>query len=408
MHNFATLPAQDVNVINADDDTAGFTLSPTSASVIEGESTSYDIVLDAPPSADVVIDLTSSNPDVTSPASVTFTPSDWDTPQTITLTTLDNLLIDGTRIATITHDVTSTDSAYDVLPSQDFTLTIGDNDSAGILIDTPINTVDEGDSLTYNVRLTSQPIADVIVTVTSLNPEATPDTTTLTFTPTDWNIPQDVVLTVADNTTPEADRLADVVHSISSADSAYDALPDQTPIFNIVDNDAPATPSPEATTEVVPTDTPTETDGDAVWDIQLDAVPTLLIDGQTVTFTMTVRKLSGGTPVRAELPLSDGFEIESVSVNRGEAWAEGQIVVYLDDLHVGEVGITTIVTRITPLAPEGLQTACIVDPVNLCDSAELMRVYELPSTGETPPWRLPLIASLLVFATIVLVVWRVR
>jgi hypothetical protein len=406
--NFATLLAQDVNVINADDDTAGFTLSPTSASVIEGESTSYEVVLNAPPSADVVIDLTSSNPDVTAPTSVTFTPSNWDTPQTITLATLDNLLIDGTRIATLTHDVTSTDSAYDVLPSQDFTLNIGDNDSAGILIDTPINTVDEGDSLTYNVRLTSQPIADVIVTVTSLNPEATPDTTTLTFTPTDWNIPQDVVLTVVDNTTPEADRLADVVHSISSADSAYDALPDQTPIFNIVDNDAPVTPSPEATTEVVPTDTPTETDGDAVWDIQLDAVPTLLIDGQTVTFTMTVRKLSGGTPVRAELPLSDGFEIESVSVNRGEAWAEGQIVVYLDDLHVGDVGITTIVTRITPLAPEGLQTACIVDPVNLCDSAELMRVYELPSTGETPLWRLPLIASLLVFATIVLVVWRMR
>jgi hypothetical protein len=48
-----------------------------------------------------------------------------------------------------------------------------------------------------------------------------------------------VVLTVPDNTTPEADRFADVVHSISSADSAYDALPDQTPIFTIVDNDAP-------------------------------------------------------------------------------------------------------------------------------------------------------------------------
>jgi hypothetical protein len=290
---YAPLPAQDVSAINADDDTAGFTLSPTSASVIEGESTSYDIVLDAPPSADVVIDLTSSNPDVTAPTSVTFTPSDWNTPQTITLTTLDNLLIDGTRIATITHDVTSADSAYDVLPTQDFTLTIGDNDSAGILIDTPVTTVDEGDSLTYNVRLTSQPTADVIIAVTSLNSEAIPDTTTLTFTPTDWNIPQDVVLTVADNTTPEADRLADVVHSISSADSAYDALPDQTPIFNIVDNDAPITPSPEAT-EIVPTDVPTETDGDAVWDIQLDAVPTLLIDGQTVTFTMTVRKLSGG------------------------------------------------------------------------------------------------------------------
>jgi hypothetical protein len=135
--DYISLSSQDVSAINADDDTAGFTLSPTSASVIEGESTSYDIVLDAPPSADVVINLTSSNPDVTSPAPVTFTPSDWDTPQTIILTTLDNLLIDGTRITTITHDITSTDSAYDVLPAQDFTLTIGDNDSAGILIDTP-------------------------------------------------------------------------------------------------------------------------------------------------------------------------------------------------------------------------------------------------------------------------------
>jgi hypothetical protein len=99
MPTFTLLPVQDVNAINADDDTAGFTLRQDYA--IHNGSWWYGHLHGrahgCPTNADVVFTITSNDtsegtPDV---STLTFTPTNWDTPQTITVTGADDTLIDG-------------------------------------------------------------------------------------------------------------------------------------------------------------------------------------------------------------------------------------------------------------------------------------------------------------------------
>ena len=69
-----------------------------------GSTDTFTVVLDAEPDSDVVIDL--STPDATeatvSLTSLTFTPTNWNTPQTVTVTGVNDDIIDGDISSTIT------------------------------------------------------------------------------------------------------------------------------------------------------------------------------------------------------------------------------------------------------------------------------------------------------------------
>ena len=47
-----------------------------------------------------------------SPVSLVFTPSNWDTPQTVTVTAVDDAAIEGNHTGVITHSSTSSDTGY--------------------------------------------------------------------------------------------------------------------------------------------------------------------------------------------------------------------------------------------------------------------------------------------------------
>ncbi len=127
-----------------------------------------------------------------------------------------------------------------------------------------------------------------------------------------------------------------------------------------------------------------------VWEIILEADPTLAQPGDLVVFTITIRKLSGGTPMTMQFPISGNFAIESVAANRGAASYSGQTVTFVDDMHVGDESVITVNTTLNPAIaiPFSLtEEACIVNPVYLCDTATVFNtVVALPATGETPLW----------------------
>ncbi|GIV93882.1 MAG: hypothetical protein KatS3mg056_2591 [Chloroflexus sp.] len=137
---------------------------------------------------------------------LTFTPGNWNTPQTVTIQAVDDL-IDETPTGT-TYDVTllhvlgGGDPVYASLPAVPLTVTIGENDTAGIVINPTTLTVAEGGpATTYTVVLTSEPIANVTVTIdgqgqVTLDGQAT---LTLTFTPGNWNTAQTVTIEAIDD-----------------------------------------------------------------------------------------------------------------------------------------------------------------------------------------------------------------
>ncbi len=74
-----------------DDDTAGFTVTPTTLNIDEGASKTYTIVLDSKPTHSVAVSLTSSDSGAATmaPTSWTFTTSNWSTAKTFTVSAVE-------------------------------------------------------------------------------------------------------------------------------------------------------------------------------------------------------------------------------------------------------------------------------------------------------------------------------
>ncbi|MDP6912292.1 MAG: SBBP repeat-containing protein, partial [Acidimicrobiales bacterium] len=84
--------------------TPGFTLSTTSVSVAEsGTTATFSVVLDTQPAGNVVIYAFSSDPgEAQVGAPLTFTSSNWATPQNFTITGRDDSIVEGNQQAIFT------------------------------------------------------------------------------------------------------------------------------------------------------------------------------------------------------------------------------------------------------------------------------------------------------------------
>ena len=89
----------------------GIVLHPASLTVEEGGSNGYQVVLQARPSAEVSVGVTTPTGLTADPASpLTFTADDWDTPQTVTLTAATDADTSDNNV-TVTHQATGGDYA---------------------------------------------------------------------------------------------------------------------------------------------------------------------------------------------------------------------------------------------------------------------------------------------------------
>jgi len=189
------------------DDVAGITVTPTSGLVTTeaGGQATFSVVLTSQPTANVIIPLSSSDTTegTVSPTSLTFTSANWNTAQTVTVTGVDDLVVDGNiAYSIITAPATSTDTNYNNFNASDVSVTNNDNDVAGITV-TPTSglvTTEAGGTANFTVKLTSQPTANVTLGLSSSNTaEGIISTPSLTFTPANFNTPQTLTITGIDD-----------------------------------------------------------------------------------------------------------------------------------------------------------------------------------------------------------------
>ncbi|MFN8531664.1 MAG: Calx-beta domain-containing protein, partial [Anaerolineae bacterium] len=226
------LDAADVSVTNLDNDTAGITVSAISGSTTEnGDTATFTIVLNVQPAADVTIGLSSSDTSegMISPASLTFTNANWNVPQTVTITGVDDAGVDGNISYTIvTAPAVSADEAYNGLDTSDVTVTNLDNDVAGITVDPTggLTTTEAGGTATFTVVLNTQPSADVTIGLSSSDTtEGTVSPASLTFTVANWNVPQTVTITGMDDTDADGPQVYTILTAaITSGDGNYNGL----------------------------------------------------------------------------------------------------------------------------------------------------------------------------------------
>ena len=213
-----------------------------------GHTDSYTVALDSRPRADVTIAVESGAPAaaMVSPAALTFTPSNWNTAQTVTVTGVhDNVDQSGNHTAIITHTATSSDAVYNTISIPDVTVTVVDEDTMGVIIkesdDATSVTEEVGAGRTdgYTVMLDSRPTADVTIAVESGDTgAATVSPATLTFTASNWNTEQTVTVTGVDDSRDQlSDRSVTISHSATSTDPDYNNIAVPHVTATVVDDD---------------------------------------------------------------------------------------------------------------------------------------------------------------------------
>jgi len=196
-----------------------------------GGTATFTVALNSQPTANVSIGLASSDltEGTVAPASLTFTAANWNTPQTVTVTGVDDAIADGNIAYTIvTAPAVSTDPDYNNLNAADVAVTNTDNDLAGFTV-TPtagLITTESGGTATFTVALNSQPTANVSIGLSSSDlTEGTVAPASLTFTAANWNTPQTVTVTGVDDAIADGNIAYTIVTAAAvSADPNYGRL----------------------------------------------------------------------------------------------------------------------------------------------------------------------------------------
>ena len=226
----------------------GATLSRTSGLVTTeaGGSDSFTIVLTGKPQANVTIPMLSTDhgEGTHEPGHVTFTPDNWNVPQTVTAIGVDDDVDDGDQpYAIITGGTISQDPYYARLLVADAGATNLDDDEAGITV-TPTGglvTSEGGGSATFTVVLDTQPTANVTIGIYSSNTsEGTGSKSSLTFTPSNWNTPQTVKVKGKDDSEDDGDIAYTIITApAASGDPLYNAWDAPNVSVTNSDNDEP-------------------------------------------------------------------------------------------------------------------------------------------------------------------------
>ncbi|MEG4328645.1 FG-GAP-like repeat-containing protein, partial [Microcoleus sp. herbarium5] len=210
-----------------DSDTAanpGITVSPTNGLITTktGAKAKFTLALNSKPTGEVLIGLNVSpqNPaegSLSTPG-VTFTPDNWNIPQEVTVKGEGGTFSAAANrpYTILTAPASSDDSKYSGLDASDVSLTnmfVYDdypyNQYPQIVVGptSELTTTEAGDTANFSVVLTQQPMADVVIPVSSDNTaEGTVSVSTLKFTPDNWDTAQTVTIKGINDNQSDGDR----------------------------------------------------------------------------------------------------------------------------------------------------------------------------------------------------------
>jgi gliding motility-associated-like protein len=366
---YVGLPNQTVTATFIDNDLANYTLNPTALSIVEnGGIETFTVVLDTQPTSDVVFDISSSNTleGTVIPTSITFTPSNWDEPQDVTVRGENDFVDDDTdqTIITVAVNNANSDDAFDGL-SRTLIASFIDDDEADVNVSEIAFTINEtGDTNTFTVVLETQPRTNVVIDVSSSNPgEGTVSPSTLTFTPSNWNTPQNVTVTAIDDQIDREDDATTITIVVNDAASedAYDGISKEV-VVTFSDNDGVGLTVSPTLLNV------NENGGTGTFNVTLDTEPVNLVvlnvssnnesEGTVNVSTMTFTPSNWNSPQTVTVTGVNDFldrdgdvtvievevDDEETLDNTYDGLAESVEVTFIDD---DEAGITVTPTALT-------------------------------------------------------------
>ena len=182
-----------VSVSVNDDDTVNLVVDPGSLTVDENGSGSFDVALATRPSASVSVTVSSGDTDAVSVPSQTlvFTTGNWSTARSVSVGGVDD---DDALDESVAVTLSASGGGYGGVTAA-VSVSVDDDDTAGLVLDPGSLTVDENGSGSFDVALATQPPATVSVTVSSGDTDAVSvPSQTLTFTTGNWSTARSVTV----------------------------------------------------------------------------------------------------------------------------------------------------------------------------------------------------------------------
>ncbi len=241
---FDPLPDINIPVTVTNNDAALIVATPGTVTVAENGTATFTVTLSAAPASGVVvIDLVSNNTAVATIdiPQLSFTTLNWNIPQTITVTGVDNNSIPdaSTTISLSVNDALSYDG-YDGVTAT-VAVNVTNDDLPGFVVNPLTLTIDEGGPAgVFTIVLTAQPSSDVVFDLVNASPVYTSQVSQVTFTPANWNLPVAVSVTAIEDAL-DSDRtdIITVTVNQSLTDNNFDLMASQDVTVNIKDNDPP-------------------------------------------------------------------------------------------------------------------------------------------------------------------------
>ena len=221
----------------------GVTASQQEMTVLEGGSNTYSLVLSSAPTGDVTISVNvpTGNDLSASPASLTFTTSNWNTARTVTVSAAEDDDAIADDVVTITHATSGGGYADTEVPG--IRVTIFENDARGVTIAPTELTIGEGETGQYTVVLDTLPSETVTVDIgghfgtdVRVSP-ASP----LTFTTANWSQAQTVTVSAGEDEDTSADPAVTLTHTVAGGD--YQGLDAARVTVTITESDQVEPPS---------------------------------------------------------------------------------------------------------------------------------------------------------------------
>ncbi|MBQ9393959.1 MAG: hypothetical protein IJU23_00345 [Proteobacteria bacterium] len=190
-----------------------------------GQSASFTMSLDTKPLAPVKLKMHSSDQTegTVDPKVLVFTPDNWNTPQTVTVTGVDDEYKDGAMNYSVLTTTVSVDPKYNNIEVPEIKLSNIDNNKVGVTLSIDKYKLSPADpSLKATVILSTKPTADVKITLVNTSALLKAENKSLVFTPDNWDVPQAFDLSVPDfDAAFDAITMVCISGSASSDDSSY-------------------------------------------------------------------------------------------------------------------------------------------------------------------------------------------
>ena len=208
-------------------------ISKSSLTIEEGGKGSYKLHLDAPPSSEITLDITTTNSDVrVKPESLTFASDGWDRARKITVEAIKDADAEDDR-ATVSHSVRVASNsrrgsaivqpASATVPSS-LTVIVLDQDVPSHEVNISPSSglsIRKGGSGNYSVSLTEKPTASVTIWASSDRSDIRVSPSSLTFYVGTWSSTRSFTVSVDADA---ASSSATISHSATSEDINYQGL----------------------------------------------------------------------------------------------------------------------------------------------------------------------------------------